>query len=220
MAISLLYNPRGSRKLSIGSLTIPTTLSETHDFSSTVTDQPVETGARISDHIINDVETVTIEGFVSDTPLDGSIAFNSQSIFDSLVNLREARQLVTVVTTYKIYTDMAITRISVPRDQSTGQAMRFTIELKKVTRVGSLTIQLFEDVLSSLFGVVDQASNPLNLGRFVPSDITSTLNPINTLSQQTNALFNTTANQVLSTNTVANQALNTTAADVIEKVLL
>ena len=54
MAISLLYNTRRQRKTRIGTLTIEATLSENHEATCTVTDQPIETGSRISDHIILD----------------------------------------------------------------------------------------------------------------------------------------------------------------------
>lgn len=198
MAISLLYNPRGQRKTSIGTLVIEATLSENHEATCTVTDQPIETGARISDHIILDPERVTIQGFVSDTPLSSSSGFNSQATFDELYAIREARQLVTAVTGYKVYTDMAITRISVPRDQTTGQAIRFTVELKKVNRVGSLTIQLFEDVLSEVNGVVDQASSRLNLGRFTPVDLTSNLPNLSAATAQQYQALDTAARDVAS----------------------
>jgi len=204
MAISLLYNPRGQRKTVIGTLVIEATLSEQHEATCTVTDQPIENGSRISDHIILDPEKVTIEGFVSDTPLSSTTGFNAQATFDQLYTLREARTLLTVVTGYKVYTDMAITRISVPRDTTTGQAIRFTVELKKVNRVGSLTIQLFEDVLSQVQGAVDQASSRLNLGRFTPIDLTSNLPNLSTATAAQYQALDTAARDV------ASQVLKTT----------
>jgi hypothetical protein len=198
MAISLLYNPRGQRKTAIGTLVIEATLSETHEATCTVTDQPIETGARISDHIILDPERVIIEGFVSDSPINLSAGFNSQATFDELYALREARQLLTVVTGYKVYVDMAITRITVPRDQSTGQAIRFSVELKKINRVGSLTIQLFEDVLSQAQGAVDQASSRLNLGRFTPVDLTSNLPSLSAATAQQYQALDTAARDIAS----------------------
>lgn len=197
MAISILYNKRGQRKTIIGTLVIEATISENHEATCTVTDQPIETGARISDHIILDPERVTIEGFVSDTPINATTGFNSQATFDQLYALRAARELLVVVTGYKVYTDMAITRISVPRTSRTGQAINFTVELKKINRVGSLTIQLFEDVLSEIDGVVDQASSRLNLGRFVPVNITDNLPNLSEFQAQQYQALSNAANDIV-----------------------
>ncbi len=53
----------------IGSLVLDATISDSHSFRNTITDFPVESGGNISDHVIQAPEEVTIEGFVTNTPV-------------------------------------------------------------------------------------------------------------------------------------------------------
>lgn len=46
--------------------------TETHTFANVVTDQPVERGANVSDHVRATPDTVTLDVVVTNTPLDGA----------------------------------------------------------------------------------------------------------------------------------------------------
>lgn len=50
-------------------LDIDATISGLHSRTSTITKNPIEDGSNKSDHVINENESFTIEGVVSDTPL-------------------------------------------------------------------------------------------------------------------------------------------------------
>ena len=58
------YNPG-----QIGSLRLDAMLNERQSYKNDVTMFPVENGSRISDHVIQASEEVTITGFVSNTPI-------------------------------------------------------------------------------------------------------------------------------------------------------
>lgn len=161
--ITLLFTRKGS----IGSLIVEATLSENHEASSKVTLFPIENGFEISDHIINEPQRVTIEGFISDTPLDGFNGNNAQNAFDTLYEMRDNKELISVITGFKVYENMAITNISVPRDTSTGKAIRFSVELVEVVKVGSSSLDIFGLNLATVRSIADQASSPMNLGRSV-----------------------------------------------------
>lgn len=53
----------------IGDLSLDAVVSETHRYGNTLTQNPVESGAMITDHIINEPITLRMEALVSDAPL-------------------------------------------------------------------------------------------------------------------------------------------------------
>ena len=71
MAIGQLVRFIFSRKTpgQIDNIVLDATLSENHDYTNKVTSFPVETGADITDHIVQEPERLTIEGFVTNTPV-------------------------------------------------------------------------------------------------------------------------------------------------------
>lgn len=126
-------------------------LRERHSMPSRVTQFPVEGGGTISDHIYNEPEKLSVEGFVSDTPVVSIFSLLSSgplpSLFqqpnlslagaalDQLEGLRAARTPMTVVTGLRRYTDMAIENIDVPREAATGKALQFTIDFVRIRTV-------------------------------------------------------------------------------------
>lgn len=129
--------------ITIGDYVIDAALSEDHTFDSEVTTHPVERGSNITDHIRKLPISVTIEGIVSDTPVgragvvrsgvaalqeEGLIetqTFSSEAL-DALLAVRDRAEPVTITTSLKVYSNMALERLSVPKDAATGAALRFT----------------------------------------------------------------------------------------------
>lgn len=145
MTIALLFNNRYA-KSKIGNVFLDATLSETHETTSTVTSFPVEDGSFISDYVINNPETLVISGLVTDTPLNILSGFNrSITSYNELLRLQNNKQLVTVVTGIKVYTNMIMTSISVPRDAQTGRSLTFNINFQKLILDNSTTTYLNEN---------------------------------------------------------------------------
>ncbi|MDX1811580.1 MAG: hypothetical protein R3240_06505, partial [Gammaproteobacteria bacterium] len=98
MSLTLIF-PSFS-KAKIGTLALDASLQENHKLSSKVTSFPIENGSIVSDHILNNPITVSIEGFVTDSPvrylsgvrelltgISGS-GSPSKTAFEKLVELR------------------------------------------------------------------------------------------------------------------------------------
>lgn len=62
--------PRQPKHVTIGDIWIDVSLSETHSVSAEVTDHPVEEGANIADHIRPQPRTFSMQGFVTNTPIE------------------------------------------------------------------------------------------------------------------------------------------------------
>lgn len=121
---------------------------EEHSFDSEVTEYPVEKGADIADHVRSRPIVVTIEGIVSDTPLgslrerritefgDPLVAGDvSEGMFAKLQKIRDAREPVTIVTSLRKYDNMVLQSISIPRDATTGDALRFRAQFIQIVLV-------------------------------------------------------------------------------------
>jgi hypothetical protein len=144
MVLSLLYNKR-YRKTKIGGVELDATLTEEHRYTSRVTSYPVEDGTIISDHILNEPEVVVISGIVTDSPINILSQFNrSVTAFNTLVRMQQNREVMTLVTGIKVYQNMAITSLDVPRNLRTGQSLQFNIEFQKINFDTSVRLLLDE----------------------------------------------------------------------------
>lgn len=149
MVLSLLFGKKYART-DVAGVVIDAVLSEDHFYNSRVTNYPVEDGRIISDHIINEPETLQITGVVSDTPLSFLAPFNrSINAFQRLVEIHNRKELITVVTGIKVYVNMAITSLQVPRNVQSGQSLTFTMDFQKVN-------------LDSSIRFVENPNNPFN----------------------------------------------------------
>lgn len=147
--LSLVLNRRTPGK--IGKIDLDATIQDTHEYANKVTEFPVEDGSVISDHIISEPVRLSINGFVTNSPvsllgvasniLNGLGTARVQNAFDELLRLQEGvkddkgiiqRELITVVTGLRVYTNMVMVSLSVPRDRTTGDSLRFSAEFRKI----------------------------------------------------------------------------------------
>lgn len=143
-ALSLLFrNLAGARNLptQIGVLTLDVTVEEEHHFDADVTEFPVEGGAVITDHVRLNPRRLTLTGFVTDTPLS-SLGLSlgrsrSASAFFALETMWQLRIPFVVVSQLRIYRNMVIESLSVPKTRE--KALRFTCTMKEINVVFSQT---------------------------------------------------------------------------------
>lgn len=118
------------------------TIEENHERAAEVTEHPVESGAQISDHVILSPERLRLSGFVTDAGVAvfGSNPGRTQDAFETLDIAWASHELTQVVTGYKTYRDMIITRLDMPRNRP--ESMQFSIEFRHVNFVDSQTAEL------------------------------------------------------------------------------
>jgi len=138
---TLLFEPK--RKGKIGTLELDATLEEQHEYNSEVTQYPIENGEKISDHVNLNPIRLTMRCFITQTPVQllnvNTILGNDliQTAFDKLVEIRNSKDVVTVVSGLKIYPDM-IMSFSIPRDTRTGQSLQFTAKFTQIKKTASI----------------------------------------------------------------------------------
>ena len=165
MTIASVAKPALVRVM-IGPVEVDATTSEEHSATNEITRHPVEKGARITDHIRPEAETLTLECLVANTPISEEAIRKygpaplgapgrAEKALQDLMRLRNAGELVTVVTRIRTYEGMAIRSIRVPRNARTGDSLRFTIQLEQVREVQSETVQLARVAVPGGRGKVD-----------------------------------------------------------------
>lgn len=160
--LSVLFGRKTLGK--IGELTLDATLYESHDYINQITRFPVEDGADISDHIKQEPDTYTVEGFITNSPINllqriadvnrdlsrSEVSNNVELALDALLKIsgrtingeKTAPQLVTVVSGLRVYKEMALEVINIPVNPRTGQAMNFTAKLTEFRKVESITVEI------------------------------------------------------------------------------
>lgn len=154
--LSLLYRESGTLTR-IGEVRLDAAIREEHVASARVTESPVESGAKVSDHVFLEPESLNIDGVITDTPVylhpasanedDGLLTVplassGSRAIdaFEALRRLLANREPLTVVTGLHVYNNMVMTNLNVPREPESGLALRFSCELRQVQIVRSQTV--------------------------------------------------------------------------------
>ena len=150
------------------SIDLDVTSDEFHEWTNEVTNNPVETGSPIADHIQDMPDKVRITGMISDSAIsdnvirqfseidDTQFLTRSQTTFDLLRNMIKDKKLVTVYTRYKTYTDMALVSLSIPRNNTTGDAVNFTAEFVHVRIVSTQTVEIPKGVSPKKTAKIDK----------------------------------------------------------------
>lgn len=142
---------------SLIAIDLDVTQDETHEWKNDVTLYPVEEGSQISDHIRRMPDKVTITGWITDSPIndDDLAAFNQSAdggesespsrvltTFGLLHDLMDSRELMTVYTRHKTYTNMALQSCNIPRNGNIGEALNFTLEFVNLRIVSTQTVDV------------------------------------------------------------------------------
>lgn len=120
---------------------------EDHQHPAEWPTSPVEDGADVSDHCHLSPHELSLDGLVTDDNDDGEID-RSKKVYEALLGIREARQLVTVITDLRVYTTMGITGVSNSRSPNTGKAIAPSVSLREIRIVNSISIPIPPEILS------------------------------------------------------------------------
>jgi hypothetical protein len=144
-------------------ITLDAVIRESVQSDITITKNPVEEGAEITDHAIIQPKRYTLEGVVTDTPrLSANIGTDivnrvtglfgssteegrsrSNSAYLTLVRIQESRTPFNISTGFQEFRNVLIESIVTAQDKNTSQAFFFTAKLLEVnivnTKVDSIT---------------------------------------------------------------------------------
>lgn len=140
------------------SLVFEATLSESHEQAYKVSEHPLEFGAVVADHIVREPFSLQVTVVVSRSPLQARFRENARLEREwlRLLELGDARGVVTVVTSLLVYRNMAIESISAPRSADDGESMNVDITFREVQYAYSVAIQIPPEIVR----VLDATSEP------------------------------------------------------------
>lgn len=167
--LSLLFTAKPPRKVAIGTLQLDATIRELHEFSNVITENPVEDGSVVSDHVFANQIRLRIEGEITDSPLSlfgsnlGGISERRIEAYERLKELYDKREEITVVTGYNVYNNMVIKDLVLPREVNTGRRLVFTCDLVQIRKVASQTVALQQNNIAE--SQKDIASSEVNIGK-------------------------------------------------------
>jgi hypothetical protein len=139
--ISFFFTPTSQAQ--IDTVMFDCSLEESHNYTANITDYPQENGFYVQDNVWLEPFKLNIKGIVSDTQLVpfgsdfGILQRRVDDVYDSLMALRDNRDVFQVMTGLKIYQNMIFTSLTLERDQETGYSMRISAEIKQLKKVAS-----------------------------------------------------------------------------------
>lgn len=184
---------------SIGGIQLDAVINETHINDISITRNPVELGAKITDNAIVEPKKVMILAEVTDTPLnplagtqviedDGRVGSatssnitRSNAAYNAIVELAEKREPIELQTKLKLYENMLITNISVTQDKDSSRIVSMNISLEEIIIVESKTV-FIPPTQTSNPTTRAQATTADDSGRREPEQVTEAEEPAKTKS--------------------------------------
>lgn len=128
---------------------------EHHRASAEVTQNPVETGVKIADHMYDNPDELDVEANVSDvrlhsrdengTPVQGDLwqtdAGRAATAWLALKGLKESHTPFGVQTGLEFYPNLVLVELETEQDKASAGILRFRAHLEGVTFVSSKTVQ-------------------------------------------------------------------------------
>lgn len=138
---------RALRPVSVAGIEFDALINESRSLTADTPEYPIETGFVVSDSIILKPQILSMTLFLTDTPVSwrqrsGGGQGRVQNVINRLEEAYFKRELVTVITSDKTYTNMTITAITITKSTETGYAREIPITFKEVlvTRSETTTI--------------------------------------------------------------------------------
>lgn len=132
------------RPVSVAGIEFDALLDESRSLSADAPEYPVEKGFVVSDCIILKPYTLDMTLYLTDSPVTwrqrlGGGQGRVQDVIKRLEDAYFAKEPVTVVTSEKTYTNMAITSITISKSLESGYAREIPISLKEIRVTQSAT---------------------------------------------------------------------------------
>jgi len=138
---------RATQPVSIDGIEFDALIDETKTLASDVPSYPVEKGFEVSDSIILKPLTLSMTLYLTNTPVTwkrrhGSNPSRVQDVLTQLEALYFTKQPVTVITSERTYTNMAILNIDLKKSLETGSSREIPISFQeiRVTEATTTTI--------------------------------------------------------------------------------
>ncbi len=108
-----------------------------------VTSLPIESGARIADHVETLPDSVSLTVYQSESPTtEDPTANRGSSLYAELLALKKAREVITLITAARAYDNMLVTNISPDYAAGLGSNLICKLHLQEIVTVETRIVAL------------------------------------------------------------------------------
>lgn len=167
-AAESLLAPTIFRQRNIGGFVADVTIEEHARDELTVTKNPVEQGAAITDHAFKRQPRLTIRtGWSNSSQQSLGDPNYVQDIYDQFLTMQAARVPISVMTGKRQYDDMMILALDQVTDEKTENALMLVVELEQILLVTTQTVTVPSSLVMKAPGVTGATQN-LGTNQLVP----------------------------------------------------
>lgn len=164
---------------SIQDLEIDIVSSEVIELPSETTDNPIESGSEVTDHIINKPILLRMVCQIGGSNLTNWTDRKIEG-YEALKRLRDDKQPVTVVSGLETFSNMLINNISIDRNLQNASVLQFQIEFKQAKIVSSQRVDVSNNISATKEPATkDRATSTQNKGKVQAKSDTATTNTTN-----------------------------------------
>lgn len=165
MSLNLIFAFAGGRRQKrIGFLRVDVFTYERVSYESAVTENPVEFGGVVTDHVYNRPTRLRVRGTVD--------AARRGAAFQSLKLMHESRLPTFVSTGLQVFPLMVMSRLDIDRGETNASPLEFSAEFTEITFALS---QLAVDVQSAAEGAQDTVASAVSAGTKVAQDVSASV---------------------------------------------
>lgn len=147
---------------------------EMHSFQSDVTEQTMEDGSIISEHVIQKPISISLSFEETNSSIEQSAAvqmvggqqkvFGTMSVFDKLVEVWEKKIICQIVTEHKIYNNMVIANLPIQHIAPYRHAINVTVEFVQLNFSRPVkTIYMGKSIGTTMSSMATQSAGMLKL---------------------------------------------------------
>lgn len=121
-----------------GNVALDVTSSAGAEYVNEVTEYPIESGFSVTKGVISKSDVFNVTGIISDYHIKNSSENRSDEVVKLIKNIKDNRELVTLVVKTDVTANLVITNFNVSETSTTGFGKQVTLNFKQV-RVASST---------------------------------------------------------------------------------
>lgn len=138
---------RAKQPVSVGGIEFDALIDSEEKYESDVPEYPTEKGFKVSDTIVLKATVLNMTLYVTDTPVTwkgrlGSGPGKTEAVVKRLKELYFKKQPVEVVTSAAVYSNMAITALSIKKSVEVGYAREIPVTFKEIVVTESKTVSI------------------------------------------------------------------------------
>lgn len=157
----------------IGNINVNVIIQENANDTLTITKQPVQQGASITDHSYKEPTSLSMTIYFADNNLSNLLSFNTllhpldalsntlgglSKVYQDLLDLQSSRSPIDVITPKRIYHNMLISTIAQTTDKNTENCLKIDISFQEVIIVKVSTTQV-PRIAQKLAGATGKTEN-------------------------------------------------------------